>query len=198
MWFKTQTIHHPRPDDPQLFIDNHVVDIVCGTEDYAEVVAGRIAIDYLDLMRASLSGEDILQIADADSGGWEGLVAVTLDLEKHEPEIRDDFSVQDCVFGFGFLYQACFHPSLHPWQSFIVDAVCRTFPEEALIFTLNSQTDLSPIERANLGFRKVAQTNYQFRPNMLQTEYDPSDETANPDSVVVPDDAEAYVNEHWS
>jgi hypothetical protein len=51
-----------------------------------------------------------------------GLVAVTLDLEKPGPEIRQDFSVQASVSGFGFLYQACFHPSLRPWQSFIVDA----------------------------------------------------------------------------
>ncbi|WP_081480831.1 hypothetical protein [Rhodopirellula baltica] len=51
-----------------------------------------------------------------------GLVAEMLDLEKPKPEIRKDFSVQDSVFGFGFLYQACFHPSRRPWQSFIVDA----------------------------------------------------------------------------
>jgi hypothetical protein len=57
---------------------------------------------------------------------------------------------------------------------------------------------LSPIERANLGFRKVAQTNYQNRPNMLKTEYDPSDETQNPDSVTVPASVADYVNEHCS
>jgi len=198
MWFKTQTIHHPKPDDPQQYIDSHIVEVVCFTEDYAEVVAGRLAIDYLDLMQADFSSGDILQIADADSGGWEGLCAFTLDLNEHEPKIRDDFNVQDCVFGFGFIYEACFHPSLRPLQPFIVDAVCRTFPEESLIFTFDDRTELSPAERAGLGFRKVAQTNYQFRPNMLKTEYDPSDETENPDSIVVPADAEDYVNEHWS
>lgn len=149
-------------------------------------------------MRARLNGEEILQIADADSGGWEGLVAVTLDLKKQEPEIREDFNVQDCVLGFGFLYQACFHPSLRPWQTFIIDAVCRTFPAEALIFTLDKQTDLTPTERASLGFRKVAQTDYQFRPNMLKTEFDPSDVAEDIDSVVIPANAADYVNKHWS
>ncbi|CAD76445.1 hypothetical protein RBSWK_06056 [Rhodopirellula baltica SWK14] len=46
-----------------------------------------------------------------------GLVAEMLDLEKPKPEFRKDFSVQESVFGFGFLYQACFHPSRRPWQS---------------------------------------------------------------------------------
>ncbi|TWT67507.1 hypothetical protein [Allorhodopirellula solitaria] len=195
MWLQTQTIHHPKPDDPQQNIDNHIVEVVFGTEDDAEVVAGRLAIDYLDWTRTKFSSGDILQIADADSGGWEGLCAVTLDLHQSEPKIRDDFDVQDCVHGFGFIYEACFHSSLRPLQPFIIDAVCRMFPKESLIFTLDDCTDLSPTERAELGFRRVATTNYQFRPNMLRTEYDPSSD--EPDSVTVPEDAEDYLDEYW-
>lgn len=196
MWFKTQTIHYPKPDDPQQFIDNYVVEVVCTADNDSEVVAGRLAIDYLDLMRANLSSRDVLQIADADSGGWEGLCAVTLDLDESQPQIRDDFAVQDCVFGFGFIYEACFHPSLRSMQPFMVDAVCKTFPEESLIFTFDDRTDLSSAERANLGFRKVAQTNYQFRPNMLKTDFESS--SLDMDSITVPCDAEDYVNSRWS
>ena len=196
MWFNTQSVHCPRPIEPQQFIDNHVVEVVCSTEDYNEVVAGRIAIDYLDLIRADFNSGDILGIADADSGGWEGLCAITLDLDEREPKVRDDFNVQDCVFGFGFIYQACFHPSLRSLQPFIVDAVCQMFPAESLMFTFGDRTDLSPAERASLGFRKVAQTNYQFRPNMLKTDFDPSSQ--DPDSITVPAEAADYVNERWT
>lgn len=209
MRFDTQSTYHPKPFEPKDYIRSHVVSVVCPTQDappeddpeyedleYDEVVAARLAVDYLDISRIENEGQSVLHVCDSDSAGWEHVYSATIEPAEDFAEIRKDFGFDDIITGLVFIHQAVFHRSLRPWQQMIIDSVCKMFPESTAIVMWRGTTDLVDKELAGLGFRVVAGHDLLFRPNMLVNEYDSAKDNRSFDCAV-PFDAEDYVEEHW-
>lgn len=203
MKFDTRSTYHPKPSEPNHYIRSHVVSVMCSVQsdeedeyEYEEVVAARLAVDYLDMMRIEVEGQSVFHVCDADSAGWEHVYAATIEPAVNFAAIRKDFGFDDAIMGLVFIHQAVFHPSMRPWQQMIVDSVCKMFPEATAAVMWKGTTDLSDKELAGLGFRIVAGHDLLFRPNMLMNDYDTATDDRWPD-FDVPPDAEDYVDEHW-
>jgi len=202
MRFETHSTYYPKPFEPDHYIRSHEVAVMCSVDegneddDYNEVMAARLAVDYLDIFRAEAEGQSVLHICDADSSGWEHVYSATIEPAEDFAEIRKDFGFDDAITGLVFIHRAVFHPSLREWQRMIVDSVCRMFAEDTAIVMWKGTTDLSDKELASLGFRIVAGHNLLFRPNMLTNDYSTADDERLP-HFGVPGDADEYVEEQW-
>ncbi|WP_153555393.1 hypothetical protein [Roseimaritima sediminicola] len=200
MRFDIRSTYYPIPSEPDDYIRAHEVSILCACadEDTGEVVAGRVAVDYLDITRAEAAGQDICHICDADSQGWSDVYAATIEPATDFAEIRRDFEFDDPVFGLVFVHQAVLHRSLDDWRQMIFDSICEMFPPESATVMWKHTTEMTDKELASLGFRIVAGHNLLFRPNMLKHAYiTAEDERAPLFDLQVPADAEDWVEEHW-
>ncbi len=204
MRFDTRSTYHPKPFELKQYIRSHVISVACPVEgdpedddyEYEEVVAGRLAVDYLDILRIETEGQSVLHVCDSDSAGWEHVYSATIEPAENFAEIRQDFGFDDVITGLVFIHQAVFHQSLRQWQQMIIESICKMFPESTATVMWKGTTDLSDKELASLGFRIVAGHNLLFRPNMLISEYDTAQDERNAEFGVSPD-AEEYVEEHW-
>ena len=71
MKFVSRMTYHPKPIDPNEVIVSHEIDVLCYTSSDTPAVAGRVAVDYLDFVRANILGQSVMHVCDADSSGWE-------------------------------------------------------------------------------------------------------------------------------
>ena len=218
MRFETQSTYHPKPFEPSQYICAHVVSVVCSVHagddvedededededddegddyEYEEVVAARLAVDYLDIFRIEAEGQSVLHVCDSDSSGWEHVYSATIEPAANFAEIRKDFGFDDDITGLVFIHQAVFHRSLRHAQQRIIDSICKMFPQSTATVMWKGTTDLSDKELASLGFRIVAGHDLLFRPNMLICDYDTAKEDESYDWTV-PIEAQQYVEEHW-
>jgi hypothetical protein len=161
------------------------------------VLAGRLAFDLLDIGRAEVAGENLYEICDADSAGWEGVYAALFEPEGEYGEIRRDFDFYEPIDHVLFLYKMVFHPAIRSWQSFILDHTATLFGHMSALTMWKGMTDLTDIEMSQLGFRIIAGQNLLFRPNMMKNEYSADEEKRDVLGLVVPDDAGEYVERAW-
>lgn len=197
MKFVSRMTFHPQPIDPDEVIISHEIDVLCYTDSDASVVAGRVAIDYLDFVRASILGQSVVHVCDADSTGWMNVYSSVIEPSYDFDQIRQDFGFEDEIDGLLYLHQSVFHPSLREWQRFIVDQICKMFPTRTAMVMGKDETDLDDKERASLGFRMIASSDLLFRPNMLKNEYSAIDDDRDTLSFSVSAEVEDYVEEHW-
>ncbi|PHQ31695.1 hypothetical protein [Rhodopirellula bahusiensis] len=200
MKLRTKSIYHPKPFEPNQYIRPHVVDVVCLTDegDSEEVIAGRVAVDYLDISRAETAGQSIVHVCDADSQNWEMVYSSTIEPAIDFAGIRKDFEFDDPVQGLIFIHQVVLHPSLRDWQQMILDSICDMFPNETATVMIRGITELPDRELAELGFRIVAGHDVLFRPNMLKYDYTTADDPRDPFAdLIVPPDADAHVLDRW-
>jgi hypothetical protein len=190
--------YYPQPLDPHQYIRPVIVDVLCSSRADEEVVAGRLAIDHLDLGRAALQGKSVLEICDADSAAWESVYTALFEPAWDFAEIRRDFEFDDAINHVLFLHHSVFHPRLRDWQSFIVHHVSTLFGADSATVMWKGQTDLSDGELARLGFRMVAGHPLLFRPNMLKHPYDAIAEDLDVFDLEVDRDVEQYVVEEWA
>jgi hypothetical protein len=168
------------------------IDIVCSSGDQ-EIVAGRLAMDHLELSRAIYDGVSIFDICDADSQGWEHVFSALFE-PGTQAEWRDDFNLHEVINHVLYLYRAVFHPSLRNWQSFILRHVASIVGEDSVFVMPNDQTDLTNSELAKLGFRIVAGSGFRVRLNMfLDNAIDEGDVW----ELEVPASAQQYVEDRW-
>ena len=198
MRFEGKYTFRPKPYGPDEFIVPHEVDVVCYTGDENSVVAGRVAFDFLDIMRAEIEGESVLNVCDADSGGWSSVYSALIEPAAGEAKIRKDFCFDDPVNGLVFLHRTAFHPSLRDWQRLIIDRICGMFREDTAAVMWRKETDMTDKELASLGFRIVAGCDLLFRPNMFRNEYSAADDPRSAFDLHVPIDAPDYVEAQWA
>lgn len=198
MRFECRSTYHPKPLEPDDYIRPHDISVICSSSDDEEVVAARLAVDHLDILRAELEGQSVCHICDADSADWEHVYSATIEPAIDFAEIREDFGFRDPVNGLVFIHRAVFHPSTRDWQRLIIDSVCNMFPEDTAVVMRKDTTDLTDKELASLGFRIVAGWDLLFRPNMLKRDYDTAEDERHPVlSLKVPADAGEYVKQEW-
>lgn len=196
MKFHCQFDYYPQPYEPNFYIREMIIDVVCGTAEGDEVVAGRLAIDHLDIIRADVSGESIYEVCDADSGGGERVFAGLF--EPGTPaEWRADFRFDEPICHLLFMHRSVFHPVLRDWQSYIIDHVAKLVGDDSAFVMWRGETDLSDHELARLGFRVIAGEDLRMRPNMYQHDYDAARDDRDVLGFDVPNDVADYVERAW-
>ncbi len=197
MRFDCKFRYYPHVTEPDDFIRPYVIDIICSSETDEEVIVAKIALDYLDIVRAEVSRQHLYEVCDADSAGWEHVYSAIIEPGVNSAEIRRDFGFDEPVHSILFVYQSVFHPCLRDWQRYILDHVCGLFGNDSATVMWKGETDLSDKELASLGFRIVAGHDLLFRPNMLKNEYDSLEDRRNPFDIEVEDDVGEYVLGAW-
>jgi hypothetical protein len=190
--------YYPQPNSPELYIRPVIVEVVCSAKSGDEDIAARLAIDHLDLGRAMTEGEDVYDICDTDSAGWESVYTALFEPELDFAEIRRDFEFYDPINHVLFLHRSVFHPVLRDWQSFIIDHVSTLFGEDSAMVMWKNETDLSDRELARLGFRVIAGHELLFRPNMLKNDYSALADDRDVFDLDVDKDVEQYVVHEWT
>jgi hypothetical protein len=198
MRFKCESTYNPKPSSPEGYITANLIDVFCLTAGGEETVAARLAVDYLDILRAESEGQSVLHVCDADSSAWMKVYESTIDPAIDFAEIRKDFGFDDPIDGILFLHSAVFHPNVLSWRRFIIDSVCRMFPSDTAMVMWRHTMDLEPTELASLGFRIVAGSDMLFRPNMLKNEYASFRDDRDPIDLIVAKDAQAVVEDLWA
>ena len=198
MRFETIIEHHPAPFEPNEYIDTHQINIVFPTRGGDSIVAGYAMMDYLNFHRCFAAGESVWQIADADSTMWLDVFAEVFDINGAHSGSNADIELPPDVDGFGILYKFSLHPSLRPWQPFVVQSVFETLPEETMIFTFGELLDFTPRESNLLNLATKKGSDVQCRPNMLRVA-DALKQRSPADSLFAPDDATEYLKANgWS
>lgn len=179
MRFDVRYEYHPAAElgDPFLFIDKYVVDVVVPADDdsYADVLAARFAVDRIDRLRVDQQ-EDLFQVCDSDSQGWESVSATLFGLDVDPPDLRKDFhdSEAGVLFNLVFIWNMVIRSDAKHLATYLIHHVAALFPDESAVLMWHESNDLSESELASLGFRKIAGSALLLRPNLLKTSYDPS------------------------
>ena len=198
MRFSCHFDYYPEPWDPQFFINPVTVDVLCGDENGNDCLVARMAIDHLDLIRAETSGQDVLDVCDADSAGWEAVYSALFEPGEDFVELRRDFNFNDPVLDVLFLHRSAFHRSIYDLRMFIVDHAACLFGETTALVMWNSETGIPDSDLAKLGFRKIAGHELLFRPNMLVNAYDRANDAARILDIEVSSSAAKEVEDEWS
>lgn len=198
MFFECNSTFYPKPTDLTHYIRKNEIDVWCQTAGDEPTVAARLAVDYLDITLAENEGQSIFLICDAHSAAWTEVYETTIEPDIEFLGIREDFGFDNPVHGLVVIHEAVFHPDINSWRTFILDSLCRMFPEDTATVMWNHTTNLEPKELASLGFRKVVGSKILFRPNMLENTYSALNDNRDPDELIVVEDAQEYVDEQWS
>lgn len=197
MRFRCHFDHYPVPEAPNSFINHATIDVLCADEDGCDCLVARLAIDHLDLVRTELAGENVFQVCDADSGGWEAVYSALFEAGQDFVELRRDFDFDNAVDDVLFLHQSVFHHSVHAWRMFILDHAARLFGETSALVMWHDETEIPHADLARLGFRRIAGHDLLFRPNMLKNNYDASVDAAGVSSIEVDSRAADEVEDEW-
>ncbi len=173
-----------------------MIDVVCLADNGGASVAARLAVDHLDIGRANLAGQDIFEICDSDSGGWESVFAAVF-APGGQGEWFGDLEFDEPVNHLLFLHKAVFHPCLRTWRKFTLDHVASLCGEDSAIVMWRGESGLTDKELAELGFRNIAGSAMLVRPNMLQHSYNANQDPRDVLDLNVPPDANQYVELHW-
>ncbi len=198
MHFECRSTFHPKPFEPSHYIRSHDICVQCFSTSDTMTTAGRLAVDYLDFARAESEGFSICHVCDDDSAEWEEVFSAIIEPAPDFAEIRKDFDFDEAVVAIVFIRCAIFHPVIREQQRFVLDSICRMFPEDTAIVMSRETTDLDFKELASLGFRIVAGQNFLFRPNMVVNDYSAADDECQwLFELQVPADAQRYVHDKW-
>lgn len=200
MKIELRSIFYPKPVDPNGYLRPHELSVYCASseDEDGEVVAARLAFDYLDVARIEEEGVNVWEVCDADSQGWLSVCSAMLEPTAKYAEYRKEIGIDHPVLGLVFIHRAVFHSSMRDWQGMIVDSVSRMFSGETSTMMWRETTGMTDRELASLGFRIVAGEDLLFRPNMMRSEYEPANDDRDPNfDLKVPKEAGEYVQQQW-
>ncbi|MCC9654548.1 hypothetical protein LOC70_01805 [Rhodopirellula sp. JC737] len=200
MRIESRSIFYPKPVDPDGYIRPHELSVICASSENEdrEVVAARLAVDYLDIARIEEEGMNVMEVCDADSQGWHHVCSAMLEPTEACAEYRKELGIDHPVLGLAFIHRAVFHSSMRDWQRMIIDSVSKLFSGETATVMWRRGTDMTDRELASLGFRIVANEDLLFRPNVLRSEYETVNDARDPNfDLMVPEEAGEYVQQEW-
>ena len=198
MRFAIHSNFYPRPYEPNNLIQSMEIDVICPSDAEDDVVAGRISVDFLDIVRVERFGASLFHVCDADSAEWTHLYETIVEPATDFRGLREDFEFEDPIHGIAFIRQIVLHPALAEWQQMVVDAVCELFSEFTAVVMEKDKAVLSDKELAGLGFRIVAGCQMLFRPNMVVNPYRLAHDERDPlTDLQVPGDAQDFIEERW-
>lgn len=196
MQFNCRFSYFPQPYDPEYFIREYEIDVISGNEQ-GEFLAGRLALDFLDIDRIELSGESVFEVCDADSSGWVNVYRGLFDEHDGSVELRKDFEFDDPIHYIVYLHRVVLGPSMRDWRKFIVAHVANMFSHDTATVMRKDQEEFSKTELTELGFWSIGGSNLLFRPNTHQHPYDPNADQRDALSADACQFDEEFVNKYW-
>lgn len=188
-------LHRYEPDDFIRHLDLRVVDY---TEDGEQILLGRIAADLLPIGDVVNAGQDLYEVCDADSAGWEQVHSILF--EPGTEEFREELQIEGCPDSVIFVWKSLLHPKLRSYHQGIFETVGGLFGYATVIAIWNHAVQLTEKELAELGFKKIANEDLIYRDMSMRAAY--SDR--NPDGTEIdlefqPTRAdEEWVRQHWN
>jgi hypothetical protein len=167
------------------------------TEDGLDIVLGRMCADQLLLRAAADDGEDLIGICDNDSGS---MVDLFTSLFDDDYLFQAEFGVDENTDHVLFLWKSTFHPKLRPYQAGILNTLPEMLGNDSAMVMRRNACDLDETELVDLGFKRIAGTEFLFRHLAYMNEFtrvNPKGTEVPADFEVVEADAE-WVLEHWN
>lgn len=157
MWLEAKRQCNLAPSDSSEHVIHWQFDMTVLSDDETsseKVIVGRMLADELRRFEIAERGENVWNVADADSSGLEVAWSSLLD---EQGEIRQEQfeGIADPVV---YLYRFQLHPDFVDWRLAALDGFCRTFGSDAVILAQHHTTWLSEAEFQTLGFRLLPKT----------------------------------------
>jgi hypothetical protein len=122
-----------------------------------EFTVGRLLADELRPYEIEEWGENVSDVADADSGGLIGAWSAITD---EKGAIRDDVDTETAS-SVVYLYRFALHHDFSEWRMAVMDSFCRTFGDSAIIMAQYNTTLFSRTEFEQLNFDPLAPLHFK-------------------------------------
>lgn len=157
-------------DDLGDYVRNHDIEIKCYDEDgLLEFTVAKISMDQIMYWDAINDEVSMFDICDNDSQGMRELNVI---LSEGKDEFRSDLEIDTFIDYIIFVHRAVFHPDIYPFRQAILNAVFNLFGRSTLAVTWMNATGLQTKELADIGFRRVVQSNLIYRQSALKNIFD--------------------------
>jgi hypothetical protein len=133
--------------------------VVGYTEHGEEIVLGRIEADLLLMREATDDNQPLVQICDSYSSELIDLFIFLFEENGFMEEISADENTDHVLF----VWRAAFHPSVRKFQSNIVNSLPNLVGNDCAVVMQRNVAELNERELIDLGFSKLAGTDYVFR-----------------------------------
>ncbi|MBS0207177.1 MAG: hypothetical protein JSS49_30240 [Planctomycetes bacterium] len=159
------------------------------------IVLGRIAGDLLPMVDVMDAGENLYDVCDADSAGWEEVYSI---LFENGFDFRSELHIEPSVDAVLFIWKTLLHPKLDPYRRGVFETVSRMF-SCSVVAMWNYATKLTEQELADLGFRKIADSKLIYRDMSMVADYSRN----SPNGTDVPleleftKDDEQWIKQRW-
>ncbi len=187
-------LYRHEPDD---FIRELHLRVVDYTEDGEQILLGRIAADLLPIADVVNAGEDLYEVCDADSAGWEEVYNILF--EPRTVEFREELQIGASPDNVIFVWKSLLHPKLRPYHQGIFQTVGGLFGYATVVAIWSHALQLTEKELAELGFKKIANQDLIYRDMSMRAAY--SDK--HPDGTEIDLELELikadedWVSQHW-
>lgn len=143
------------------------------------ILLGQYHAELLMLSQAQLDGENLLDIFDAHSGDMEYLYE---SLFERDEEFQKELELHNVTDHLLCLWDSVLHPKLQLYEQGILETIGTLFGHETVLALHRDATSLSEKDLAEVGFAKIAETEFIYRHMALLTGFS----KANPQGVEVP------------
>ena len=145
---------------------------VTGTAiDLNENVVGTITLKLVSATEAENQGEPLYDVCDADSAILEAIYASLFDIKG---ETKDDLDIEpgwnNLLFVEAIDIKAGFEPS--PLRVQLIETGIAMFCPEGLIVAVEDSLELTVEEWRRLGFRRIAESPFVFRDQLMVNPYE--------------------------
>jgi hypothetical protein len=143
---------------------------------------------------AVADGESLFEICDNDSGGLCEVFTVICDEEE---KLRPELEIEDAFDYVVFIYNVVLHPDVQHHAKAILDPVADLFGHGVLVGTWRGIVGLSDSDFAELGFRKVVDTELIYRQSAFESDFGRKFPRGQDVDVPGRPDMEEWVEERW-
>ncbi len=157
-------------DDPSEFVHTVTGKIIAYSETDEEIEAGEIVLRVVSATEATNTGEDLLDVCDADSAVLEGIYAALFD---QSGETKEELDIEPGWNNLVFLEKVEIDPE-HRQTTLNIQAIetaLAMFASEGLVVAVEDGLELTIEAWKRLGFVRIAGTRFVFRDQLRANPY---------------------------
>lgn len=164
-------VHYRWPvcrEDGADYLSSLSVDVMAGDGvSSIPFVVGKLEIDKLHWFDAEQDGQSLLHICDADSAGWLEVYEIMTEASRGG-RLREDLQLEDFFVEVVFVHHFLLHPDIEDRVAVLDAAIRATTTDNSVVVTwyeAPQNTNLTELEFAELGFKKISGSSLIFRDN---------------------------------
>jgi hypothetical protein len=157
--------------DPSEYVHNIEGTALAFTDDDAEEEVGRIALRLVSVTEAVNRGEDLFIVCDADSAVLE---AAYWALFNKTGETKEELDIEPGWNNLLYIEAVESEPEYHDTTIAVrlIETAIAIFCSEGLVIAVEDAFDLSIEEWRELGFKRIAESEFVFRDQLRVNPYD--------------------------